>query len=105
MALLTLMKGLPLTYNRDMQEDKEGFFDTFDTLLATLTIFADMIEKMQIVPERMREAAQGSYVLATDIADYLVDKGMPFPGSARCRCAPVKLCRSAWCTVRGTVAG
>ena len=78
MALLTLMKGLPLTYNRDMQEDKEGFFDTFDTLLATLAIFADMIEKMQIVPERMREAAQGSYVLATDIADYLVDKGMPF---------------------------
>ena len=78
MALLTLMKGLPLTYNRDMQEDKEGFFDTFDTLLATLTIFADMIEKMHIVPERMREAAQGSYVLATDIADYLVDKGMPF---------------------------
>ena len=78
MALLTLMKGLPLTYNRDMQEDKEGFFDTFDTLLATLAIFADMIEKMQIVPARMREAAQGSYVLATDIADYLVDKGMPF---------------------------
>ena len=78
MALLTLMKGLPLTYNRDMQEDKEGFFDTFDTLLATLAIFADMIEKMQIVPERMREAAQGSYVLATDIADYLVDRGMPF---------------------------
>ena len=78
MALLTLMKGLPLTYNRDMQEDKEGFFDTFDTLLATLTIFADMIGKMGIVPERMREAAQGSYVLATDIADYLVDRGMPF---------------------------
>ena len=78
MALLTLMKGLPLTYNRDMQEDKEGFFDTFDTLLATLTIFADMIDKMHIVPERMREAAQGSYVLATDIADYLVDRGMPF---------------------------
>ena len=77
-ALLTLMKGLPLTYNRDMQEDKEGFFDTYDTLLATLTIFADMIAKMNIVPERMREAAQGSYVLATDIADYLVDRGMPF---------------------------
>ena len=77
-ALLTLMKGLPLTYNRDMQEDKEGFFDTYDTLLATLRIFADMIGKMSIVPERMREAAQGSYLLATDIADYLVDKGMPF---------------------------
>jgi len=78
MALLTLMKGLPLTYNRDMQEDKEGFFDTYDTLLATLKIFADMIAKMQVVTGRMREAAQGSYVLATDIADYLVDRGMPF---------------------------
>ena len=78
MALLTLMKGLPLTYNRDMQEDKEGFFDSYDTLLATLKIFADMIAKMSISPGRMREAAQGSYVLATDIADYLVDRGMPF---------------------------
>ena len=77
-ALLTLMKGLPLTYNRDMQEDKEGFFDTYDTLFATLTIFADMIAKISIAPERMREAARGSYVLATDIADYLVNKGMPF---------------------------
>ncbi|MYC05594.1 MAG: argininosuccinate lyase [Chloroflexi bacterium] len=77
-ALLTLMKGLPLTYNRDMQEDKEGFFDTYDTLLATLQIFADMIAKMSIVHDRMREAARGSYVLATDIADYLVNKGMPF---------------------------
>ncbi|MCY3638710.1 MAG: argininosuccinate lyase, partial [Chloroflexi bacterium] len=72
-ALLTLMKGLPLTYNRDMQEDKEGFFDTYDTLLATLQIFADMIAKMSIVHDRMREAARGSYVLATDIADYLVN--------------------------------
>ena len=78
MALLTLMKGLPLTYNRDMQEDKEGFFDTYDTLLATLTIFADVIAKMSIIPDRMREAARDSYALATDIADYLVDKGMPF---------------------------
>ena len=78
MALLTLMKGLPLTYNRDMQEDKEGFFDTYDTLLATLKIFADMVGKLEVVPNRMREAAKGSYVLATDIADYLVDRGMPF---------------------------
>ncbi|MXY46327.1 MAG: argininosuccinate lyase [Chloroflexi bacterium] len=77
-ALLTLMKGLPLTYNRDMQEDKEGFFDTYDTLFATLQIFADMVAKMSIMPYRMREAARGSYVLATDIADYLVNKGMPF---------------------------
>ena len=77
-SLLTLMKGLPLTYNRDMQEDKEGFFDTYDTLLATLQIFADMVAKMSIVRDRMREAARGSYVLATDIADYLVNRGMPF---------------------------
>jgi argininosuccinate lyase len=77
-GLLTLLKGLPLTYNRDLQEDKEGFFDTADTLLTTLRIFEDMISNMTINPERMREAAQGSYVLATDIADYLVARGMPF---------------------------
>ena len=77
-ALLTTMKGLPLTYNRDMQEDKEGFFDTVDTLLPTLRIAADMITTMQINPDRMRAAAEDSYALATDIADYLVAKGMPF---------------------------
>ena len=77
-GLFTLLKGLPMTYNRDMQEDKEGFFDTFDTLLNTLKIFDDMISKMRLNAERMRDAAQGSYVLATDIADYLVAKGMPF---------------------------
>ena len=78
MALLTLLKGLPLTYNRDMQEDKEGFFDTFDTLLNTLTIFADMLSKTAVNAAEMRAAAQDSSLLATDIADYLVDKGMPF---------------------------
>ena len=78
MALLTLMKGLPLTYNRDLQEDKEGFFDTVDTLLTTLKIFADMLPGMTLNPGKMKEAAQGSYVLATDIADYLVARGMPF---------------------------
>jgi argininosuccinate lyase len=78
MGLLTLLKGLPMTYNRDMQEDKEGFFDTFDTLLNTLVVFADMLSKMRLNPQRMREAAQNSYALATDIADYLVAKGMPF---------------------------
>ena len=78
MALLTLLKGLPLTYNRDMQEDKEGFFDTYDTLLNTLTIFADMLAKTTVNAARMRAAAQDSSLLATDIADYLVDKGMPF---------------------------
>ena len=84
MGLLTLLKGLPLTYNRDMQEDKEGFFDTFDTILNTLTVFADMVSKMRLHPERMRDAAQGSYALATDIADYLVARGMPFREPAAC---------------------
>ncbi|MCH7652884.1 MAG: argininosuccinate lyase [Chloroflexi bacterium] len=78
MGLLTTLKGLPLTYNRDMQEDKEGFFDTHDTLLDTLNAFSGMVSGMRLNADRMREAAQGSYVLATDIADYLAAKGMPF---------------------------
>jgi len=77
-GLLTTMKGLPLTYNRDLQEDKEGLFDTVDTLIPTLTIFADMVSKMSLNKPRLLDAAQGSYVLATDIADYLVSKGVPF---------------------------
>ncbi|MCH8310091.1 MAG: argininosuccinate lyase, partial [Chloroflexi bacterium] len=61
LALLTTMKGLPLTYNRDLQEDKEGLFDTIDTLIPTLTIFADMISKMSLNKSRLLDAAQGSY--------------------------------------------
>ena len=77
-GLLTVLKGLPLTYNRDMQEDKEGFFDTSDTILATLQIFADLVSGIEINASRMRQAAGDSYVLATDIADYLVARGAPF---------------------------
>ena len=78
MGLLTTLKGLPLTYNRDMQEDKEGFFDTHDTLLTTLKIFGDMLPGMSVNEDVLRQSASGGYVLATDIADYLVAKGMPF---------------------------
>ena len=78
MAMLTLLKGLPMTYNRDLQEDKEGFLDSADTLSATLTVFADMLPGLSLDRERMLEAANGGYVLATDIADYLVERGMPF---------------------------
>tara|TARA_Y100000588_G_scaffold19367_1_gene19874 strand:- start:25780 stop:27042 length:1263 start_codon:yes stop_codon:yes gene_type:complete len=78
MSILTVLKGLPLAYNRDMQEDKEGFFDTIDTILLTTNVFKGMVSKMQIYPDRMRDAARGSYLLATDVADYLVDKGIPF---------------------------
>ena len=77
-GLLTTMKGLPLTYNRDMQEDKEGLFDTVDTLIPTLQVTAGMISTMEVQVERMRSAALNSYALATDVADYLVDKGLPF---------------------------
>ncbi len=77
-GLLTIIKGLPLTYNRDLQEDKEGFFDTVDTLQATLEVMSGMVSTMQVDSERMRQAAEESYVLATDLADYLVAKDVPF---------------------------
>jgi argininosuccinate lyase len=75
---LTVLKGLPLTYNRDLQEDKEALFDTVDTLLPTLEVCAGMVSTMQVHKERGREMAAGGYMLATDIADYLVAKGVPF---------------------------
>jgi argininosuccinate lyase len=78
MGLLTIMKGLPLAYNRDMQEDKEGFFDTVDTLIATLEVFTGMLKTMHIKTDKTASAAQQGYLLATDLADYLVKKGVPF---------------------------
>ena len=78
MGLLTLMKGQPLAYNKDNQEDKEPLFDTADTVLDTLRAFAEMIEGMQPQPKAMRQAALEGYATATDLADYLVKKGLPF---------------------------
>ena len=77
-ALLTMMKGLPLAYNRDMQEDKQGLFDTVDTLQSTLAVFAGMVRTLQIKPENTMKAAGRGYILATDLADYLVKKGEAF---------------------------
>ncbi|MCR4394686.1 MAG: argininosuccinate lyase, partial [Dehalococcoidales bacterium] len=77
-GLLTVMKDLPLSYNRDLQEDKEGLFDTVDTLLSSLEVFAGMLSTMQINKDRMLEALNKGYLLATDLADYLVKKGLPF---------------------------
>ena len=77
-GLLTTMKGLPLTYNRDMQEDKEGLFDTVDTLIPTLQVASGMVSTMEVQADRMRTAVLNSYALATDVADYLVAKGLPF---------------------------
>ena len=77
-ALLTLMKGQPLAYNKDNQEDKEPLFDTADTLLMTLEIYADMMQGITVNKENMRQAASEGFATATDLADYLAKKGMPF---------------------------
>jgi argininosuccinate lyase len=77
-ALLTVMKSLPLAYNKDMQEDKEPLFDTIDTVKGSLKIFADMIREMRVNTENMRKAAGQGFSTATDVADYLVRKGLPF---------------------------
>ena len=78
-TLLTVMKGIPLAYNKDMQEDKEPVFDTIDTVKMVLPVFASMIETMIVKPENMRRAAlDGCFINATDCADYLVKKGLPF---------------------------
>ena len=78
MALLTLMKGQPLTYNKDNQEDKEPLFDTVDTLADTLRIMAEMVGGITVKAEAMERAALKGYATATDLADYLVKKGLPF---------------------------
>jgi argininosuccinate lyase len=78
MGLLTLMKGQPLAYNKDNQEDKEPLFDTADTILVTLEIYADMLRGITVNKANMRQAALEGYATATDLADYLVKKGMPF---------------------------
>ncbi len=77
-SLLTLMKSLPLAYNKDMQEDKEPLFDTLDTVKGSLKIFADMIADMKVKTDRMRQAAGRGFSTATDVADYCVRKGLPF---------------------------
>ncbi len=78
MGLVTLMKGQPLAYNKDNQEDKEPLFDTVDTLRDTLRIFAEMVGGITVKPEAMERAAKKGYATATDLADYLVKKGLPF---------------------------
>ena len=78
MAALTMLKGLPLAYNKDMQEDKEGVFDAVDTASMSLGVFIGMISTMKVREENMKKAAQRGFINATDLADYLTKKGMPF---------------------------
>ena len=77
-TLLTMLKGLPLAYNKDMQEDKEAIFDALDTVKQCLPVFVPMVDTMKAIPENMRAAASGGFINATDCADYLCKKGMPF---------------------------
>jgi argininosuccinate lyase len=77
-ALLTILKGLPLSYNRDLQEDKEPLFDTVDTVKGCLTVLEAMLPRLVFREQRLNEAARGGFTLATDVADYLVEKGTPF---------------------------
>ena len=81
MGLITLMKSQPLAYNKDNQEDKEPLFDTVDTLIATLRIYADMMRGVNVKKENMRRAVMEGFATATDLADYLVKKGLPFRDS------------------------
>ena len=78
MSLLTTMKGIPLAYNKDMQEDKEPVFDAIDTVEMCIPVFSAMIDTMRVLPENMRKAAGRGFINATDCADYLTKKGMPF---------------------------
>ncbi len=92
MALLTVMKGLPLAYNKDMQEDKEAIFDALDTLSLCLTALTPLLASTKVRPEAMRAAAAGGFINATDCADYLAKKGVPFRDAYRITGELVALC-------------
>ena len=94
MTLLTVMKGLPLAYNKDMQEDKDAIFDAFDTVNMCLTAFIPMIETMTVLPDNMRNAAAKGFINATDCADYLTKKGLPFRDAYKATGELVALCIS-----------
>lgn len=98
-TLLTMMKGLPLAYNKDMQEDKEAIFDAFDTVKMCLTTFIPMLDTMTALPENMRKAAAGGFINATDCADYLVSKGLPFRDAYKATGELVALCISKGLTL------
>ena len=97
MGLLTLMKGQPLAYNKDNQEDKEPLFDTADTLIDTLRIFADLVPGIRVIPEAMAAALRQGYATATDLADYLVKKGLPFRDAHEAVARAVRACETRGC--------
>ena len=92
MGTLTVLKGLPLAYNKDMQEDKESVFDALETVIKCLTVFTPMVGTMKPIPENMYRAAQKGFINATDLADYLVGKGRPFRAAYKTVGALVRRC-------------
>ena len=94
LGLLTTLKGLPLAYNKDMQEDKEGVFDACDTVKMCLKVFTPMVETMAVLTDNMKKAAGEGFINATDLADYLVKKGMPFRTAYKISGQLVALCMS-----------
>ncbi len=99
MTLLTMMKGIPLAYNKDMQEDKEAIFDAIDTVKLCLVTFDPMLATMRVIPENMRAAAAKGFINATDCADYLVKKGMPFRDAYKITGTLVHTCIEKGCTL------
>lgn len=91
-TILTVMKGIPLAYNKDMQEDKDCIFDAIDTVKACLTAFIPMLETMTVKTDNLRKAAAGGFINATDCADYLVSKGLPFRDAYKITGSLVALC-------------
>jgi len=98
-TLLTMLKGLPLAYNKDMQEDKEAVFDALDTVKMCLEVFTPMLETMRPIPENMRAAAAKGFINATDCADYLVKKGMAFRDAYKITGELVAECIDCGCTL------
>lgn len=96
-SLLTLMKGQPLAYNKDNQEDKEPLFDAVDTVLETVLIFTEMVQGITVKPDNMRAAALQGFATATDLADYLVKKGLPFRDAHEAVAHAVKVCTQMQC--------
>ena len=99
MTLLTIMKGTALAYNKDMQEDKEAIFDAIDTVKLCLKTFDPMLATMRVIPENMRNAAAKGFINATDCADYLVKKGMPFRDAYKITGTLVHTCIEKGCTL------
>ncbi len=99
MSILTVMKGLPLAYNKDMQEDKEAIFDSFDTAKACLSLLAPMIRTMNVNTDAMKNAAARGFINATDLADYLTLRGMPFRTAYKLVGELVALCISEGCVL------